>query len=369
MDDVKQEFLEHAILRQRLNSCDAIREFIHRYKRSENNEFMWNLVYDPVFKYLCVQNCAFQILNQMGCKHTKQLFNCSLNYRAKIIRSGNIAASPIVFNRQNANDFLLPFVGYKGFSASDGEAVWKENLEVLKSGMPFIAIVDVYHVWYRNEYRKVHGSHAVIVGGFNAREEKVKVIDWYDPYYFQGDICLNEFILARNSNNPKCNNPFSGAPISNEWIYIYPQKCEIKIEKCLLENIRNCLVYKMNDSSVTFGTESINNLIELIRQNAETEFYSSLYNELFPLLRIYGLLCCNILDFSLENSYISQYVEEFVNYKRDFERILFCLLKTSFRSTEFARNILCDELRAFLNSSLRVFSLLNVIYNLIQERI
>lgn len=329
---------------------------------------MWNLVYDPVFKYLCVQNCAFQILNQMGCKCTKQLFNCSLNYQAKIIETGNIAESHIVFNKTNTNNFLLPFVEYKVFSAADYEIVWKENLEILKSGMPFIAIVDVYYMWYRNEYRKVHGSHAVIVVGFNPREEKVKIVDWYDPYYFHGEICLKEFIMARNSNNPKCNNPFSGVPIANEWIYIYPQKCEIKIEKCLLENIRNCLVYQMSDSCITFGVESINNIIKLIKESATTEFYSSLHNELFPLFRIYGLLCCNISDFSHENSYISQYVKEFVNYKKDFERVLFCILKTSFRGTEFMRNILYDELQVFLNSSLRVFDLLDTIYKLIQER-
>ena len=203
------------------------------------NEYMRNLVYEPVFKYLCVQNCAFQILNQMGYKHTKQFFNCSLNYQAKIIMADNNAAPHVSFYRPNTNDFLLPFVKYEVFSAANDVMVWKENLEVLKFGMSFIAIVDVYHMWYRNEYQKVHGSHAIIVVGYDERGEKVKVIDWYDPYYFCGEISLKEFLLARNSDNPKCNNPFSGIPVVNEWIYIYPQKCEIKVDICLLENIRN----------------------------------------------------------------------------------------------------------------------------------
>ena len=330
---------------------------------------MWDLVYEPVFKYLCVQNCAFQILNQMGCKHTKQFFNCSLKYQAKIIRAGNNVASHISFNRPNTNDFLLPFIKYEVFSATDDVIVWQENLEVLKSGMPFIAIVDVFYMRYRNEYRKVHGSHAVIVVGYDVRGEKVKVIDWYDPYYFCGYICLKEFILARNSDNPKCNNPFSGVPLTNEWIYIYPQECEIKGEICLIENIRNSLLYKVSDSYTTFGVESIKNLIDLMKLNTDGEFYRLLHNELFPLLRIYDLLCCNITDFSRENPYISQYVKDFADYKTVFERVLFCILKTSIKNTDLMRNTLYDELQVFLDRSLRVFELLQVLYELINERI
>lgn len=37
-DDVKQELLEHTISCQRLNSCDAIRELIHRVENIDGKD-------------------------------------------------------------------------------------------------------------------------------------------------------------------------------------------------------------------------------------------------------------------------------------------------------------------------------------------
>lgn len=44
-DDVKQELLEHTISCQRLNSCDAIRELIHRVENIDG-KVINSIIYD-----------------------------------------------------------------------------------------------------------------------------------------------------------------------------------------------------------------------------------------------------------------------------------------------------------------------------------
>jgi hypothetical protein len=125
---------------------------------------MINFRYDPVFKYLCVQNCIFHILNTLGCENSKHIMRCPINYQAEKLQISSLRSGfNISFKRPNSTKRVLRFVDVKAFSSQDAETIWSENKEMLKNRMPFIAMVDVYYLYYRKEYGKLHGSHAVIV--------------------------------------------------------------------------------------------------------------------------------------------------------------------------------------------------------------
>lgn len=47
-----------------------------------------------------------------------------------------------------------------------------------------------------------------------------EIIDWYGPYFYIGEIPYDEYLNARNSDNPNDVNPFSGFKINNYWYKI-----------------------------------------------------------------------------------------------------------------------------------------------------
>ena len=307
---------------------------------------MKSFKYDPVFKYLCVQNCIFHILNILGCKNSKHLMRCPINYHAKknyLLEDKSVYK--ILFQKPNTNQCMLSLVDFKVFSSEDTEKIWSENKKMLNHGMPIIALVDVYYLHYRKEYQNLHGSHAVIVVDYYEDKGSVKIVDWYEPYFFIGLVKLNDFIRARNSENPKCANPYSGTPISNEWLYIFPNKYEVTKEDCLLENLS--LSLRINDSKEEiYGTNSIKQIIILTESNSSKEYFKELHENLFPLWRLYDLLFSNIQE--VINNYSNKLcLNTLLEYKNKFHELLFLILKLSVKFNEKSHEQLLKNIEAF----------------------
>lgn len=94
-------------------------------------------------------------------------------------------------------------------------------------------------------------------------------MDWYEPYFFIGLIKLNDFIKARKSDNPKCDNPYSGTSISSEWLYVRPNKYKISKRDCLLENLSLSLNFNHSNEAEIYGVNSIEHLIRLTESKTD----------------------------------------------------------------------------------------------------
>lgn len=326
---------------------------------------MERLKYDPVLKYLCVHNCIFHILSISGCEDSKHFLRCPINYHAiKTCSPEDNGTYKLLFRKPRTNECALPFVQLKVFSSEDTETVWNENKQMLKNGMPFIALVDVYYLHYRKEYQRLHGSHAVIVVDYYEEKDSVKIIDWYEPYFFIGLIKVNQFIMARSSENPKCANPFSGVPILNEWLYVFPNKYDVTKEDCLSENLSLSFVRSHNKEEI-YGSSSIEYIIQSAEKNFCKEYFRELHENLFPLWRLYELLFSNIQEVICDYSCMLEYLDPLAEYKNRFQQLLFLILKLSIKDDGNLNKHFLQVLKAFYCSTKELYDILQVIYSLL----
>lgn len=325
---------------------------------------MINLKYDPVFKYLCVQNCIYHVLNTLGCNSSKQLMRCPINFCAQKIYDPD-SVYKILFKKPNTNECVLPFVDIKIFSSEDEKKIWDENKTMIKNGMPFIAMVDVYYLHYRKEYHVLHGSHAVIVVDYFENNDSVKIVDWYEPYFFIGLIKRKDFMKARSSENPKCDNPYSGIAIMNEWIYIVPKKYENSAKDCLLENLSLSLNISEDNTEKMYGISSIESIIRLTANGASNTYFKELHETLFPLWRLYDLLFSNIQEVLCNYSGNQKYINFLLEYNTKFHELLFLILKLSIRNNETSYNHFLKIINLFYNSTIKLYDILHNIYTLI----
>ena len=172
------------------------------------------------------------------------------------------------------------------------DRIFYQNLDKL----PVIVLVDVYYLPYRKEYLQYHASHAVILTGYNANEEFVKIIDWYAPYFYKGGLSLQDYRLARTSPNLKDVNPFSGFAINNYWYKLSDLHGKDLTTETLHKNLGDFICSESDDErkiyTGAYAIDIIVNKIERELENDKREFpklCKHIHDELFLFYRSFVL--------------------------------------------------------------------------------
>lgn len=254
-----------------------------------NHEF----VYDSVFHFVCLKNCIRQILNYYGVQNSLFYINCvpDITYES----DNNSNGKYFVAYQSNLTPILPNYINklkHFTYSEADSQKAWDDALLRINDGYPIIAMVDTYELTYREkDYHKNHGSHAIIVYGYDPSHEEVKIIDWYEPFFFKGKISKKEYLNARNSTNSYSNNPFSGHSLENEWFYLCKHGWIEDSNKLLKESLNLYLLYNLDvtlkpeKENTYVGVKALKILFEkfssinLPSKTIVEEFYNNIYSE------------------------------------------------------------------------------------------
>lgn len=302
----------------------------------------YNFEYLQQFHYLCIQNCLYQLLSFFGYRNANQYMDCAFNIC--------IYKDKITFLRQKMTDIVIPPIknNIKIRTVISKNNAWSFNREILKNKEIFIAIVDVYYLYYRKEYEKIHGAHAVIVIGYDDNAHLVNIVDCYEPYFFNGNINLDDFLRARSSNNPKDNNPYSGWPIYNKWIEVKPNFPALSSKDCILINIRNTLFSynsKNDNPNILCGIDALKYLYDIsVSQELNQEFWSNLHNDMFSIWRLFNLFVFNFSEVAAECNYLWRGMNLLNEYNSNFQELLYVILKQSIKESVNSLNRFCKLL-------------------------
>jgi len=266
-------------------------------------------------KYLCSKSCAYQILEFLGYKNPLQY-----------IYIGCFPSICVFKDHFIANGKITKICGEHSFIVEGKGKLFNEvfslNKEQLEKGINPIVIVDTYYLPYRIEYHKSHGAHAVILTGYS--DNYVEIIDWYAATFFKGNISIQDFIMARNSNCNDFSNPFACVPITNTWYYVDVSKIDEEIKnKIIFENL-SVLTYQVESKNNNFekaGKECLDYLQNIVKksstcnENNKSVIMKKIHDALFPFLCTSKLMVVylNNLDLNYDLSILKGVIYQVVD--------------------------------------------------------
>ena len=179
------------------------------------------LTYYAGYESFCYQNSLRLILESYGVEYAPLYINAALSLNMVVENDSDIEFS----FAEKARSFLPEYASKdnriyypEGIDPID---VFKENVKMVNDKDTAIIVgADLYYLPYLEYYHKKHGAHTFILCGADLENYKVQLVDWYEPWFHKGEMDTDEFILARNSENPKDEHIYSGTPIRNNWTEI-----------------------------------------------------------------------------------------------------------------------------------------------------
>lgn len=186
-----------------------------------NSFWKSELPYYKGYESFCYQNSLRLILESYGVEYAPLFINASLSLNMDIESD-----SVIKFVKAESARSFLPEYADKDKRIyypknTDPIEVFKENISMVNDKNTAIIVgVDLFHLPYLEYYHKKHGSHTFIMCGADIDDNRIDIIDWYEPWFHKGSMDKDEFLLARNSENPKDEHIYSGKPIRNNWTHI-----------------------------------------------------------------------------------------------------------------------------------------------------
>lgn len=185
------------------------------------NFFNEKLKYYSGYESFCYQNSLRLILESYGIEYAPLYINAALSLNVDIDNNLTIK----FFFAQHSRSFLPEYASkdnriYYPLNVNPLE-VFKENMEMVNNNKTAIIVgTDLFYLPYLDYYHKRHGSHTLILCGSDIDNNMVDIVDWYEPWFYKGKMDKSEFILSRNSLNPKDSHFYSGNPIRNNWTEI-----------------------------------------------------------------------------------------------------------------------------------------------------
>lgn len=248
----------------------------------------FNLPYSRAFHFVCLKNCIRQILNYYGVDGSLFYINCVPDITLE--RQNDLCDEYVVAYQSNLSPILPPYSNrLKKFTykEKDYQKAWNDVILKVQAGYPVITMVDTFELRYRNkDYRKNHGSHAIIVHNYDSVSEKLKIIDWYEPFFYKGSISKAEYLAARNSSNTYSNNPFSGHALENEWFFLTKEGWDEEQRTLLMDSFRLYLEYNSSSSTserigTYIGINALEKLAEKLEAMSFTNKIEDFYNDIY----------------------------------------------------------------------------------------
>lgn len=108
------------------------------------------------------------------------------------------------------------------YISDDSSVAYSRLKELLDSGKPVIAAVDLYYMSYHRAFGKEHGLHCVVITGYNEKEGYFELFDKFalSSSDFDGKLPIDEVIMGRKSDNPLPWGDRTNRPVRNLWMEI-----------------------------------------------------------------------------------------------------------------------------------------------------
>lgn len=239
------------------------------------------------YKSFCFQNCLRILLRSERIKCPELYVNAALGI------SCQIEFDKISINvGKNMRGLLPSFEGsYQRIYNPNNKSVnvLYDNFKYLeKKKKPMIIGVDTYYLPYASNYKKNHAIHTALLVGYDLDKRNVYIIDWYDPWFFWGEVTFEQCIAARSSTNPYDGTVFSGRPIENNYT-VFENITEVDTDKLVFEMLK-CSYDKCsapNKEGKSFGVNAYLMLKEYIANNYDKFDATNLCYQIFEIINRY----------------------------------------------------------------------------------
>lgn len=246
------------------------------------------LSYDDAFEYYCFKNCYLQILRYYGIRHPEYYIETNLDW--KWMRSDE---QPFGYEFQTGDK-------YSGLVSPCGEkvrlqtvrndtpaAIWEKNLQCLDQSLPVTAAVDVFYLPYTPYFQKKHSFHSLIICGVHS--DKAEILDWYTPWFYQGQVSMELLDKARRSANNQAG-LLGSIAIEYAWAVIEKEAWQEYTKQELVEITVSDLLSSyyggMENAVMSTGKKALTTLMKFVLQMEEESeskknFLEGLYYQLY----------------------------------------------------------------------------------------
>lgn len=317
-----------------------------------NNLYNSELTFLDGFETFCYQNCQRILLQAQGLDYPELYINeaLSFNYNQKNDDVYTVYGSRSLLPSLETNVKRLYFDDKLEMVTE----VFMQNVEYLdKNELPIIVGVDTFYLDYAINYQKNHAIHTLIMCGYDLDKSEVYVIDWYKPWFFKGIIKLEDFLKARNSENPYDGTMFSGEPIKNNWAFINKLEPE-PVNKLFSELIKTCIknYYEKDEHDyIKKGIEAFYAVKEKLLNSDDIKIYGDFYKRLLKISKRYKLFREALISYrnKSESKDVDE-VLEIINRQIDnWDILLMVILKGSMKLTEKIKDRVSQNFDVLIN--------------------
>lgn len=297
---------------------------------------LWNseLTYYEGYESFCYQNSLRLILESYGVDYAPLYINASLGLNMAVKNDSDIEFS---FG-ENARSFLPEYASKDNriyyLKGTDPLDVFKENVKMVNDNNTAIIVgADLYYLPYLEYYHKKHGAHTFILCGADLENDTVQLVDWYEPWFHKGEMYTDEFILARNSENPKDEHIYSGTPIRNNWTEISRDGWDA-VPSYLISTVLGLSREQYFETSDNNGCLCFRRIVELLGKFANDEndhrsVMKSVHMGLFDTLKRFKFLKQYLQIAQGYNCNSEKAIEKIDKYVAYFDSTLMLVYKTT----------------------------------------
>lgn len=257
--------------------------------------FNRDYTYYDEYQYSCTHNCCRQLLEYFNVKHADFYINTALDLAIEEREDSLYKYRPIIDPSPFLPKYMDKFHEYIP-EDQDYSEVWEINKSKIDEGIPIIVCVDVYYLRYTPVYLRDYYIHDFLLCGYSEVDKNVKVVDWYEPWFFKGKLSLEEFKQARFLDNPEMRYLNHGKSVSNSWIEVDRDGWKAEVRDLLYDTVslsrdqyfgRN----RRSGKNIQYGYDSMNLIISRLRNCIDEdpklykEYYKFLHRQLYLLLQ------------------------------------------------------------------------------------
>lgn len=292
------------------------------------------LTYYAGYESFCYQNSLRLILESYGVEYAPLYINAALSLNMNVENDSDINFSFVKDSRSFLPEYAEKDKRIYYPEGTDPIDVFKENVKMVNEKETAIIVgADLFYLPYLEFYQKRHGAHTFILCGADTENNKVQIVDWYEPWFHKGEMDTEEFILARNSENPADKHIYSGTPIRNNWTKISPDGWEAPPDH-LISTVLRLSRQQYFESGDNNGCLCFGRITDLLKkfandENDHRDAMKSIHMGLFDTLKRFQFLKQYLEISQKYNCDSDAIIEKIDKYISIFDSTLMLIYKTT----------------------------------------
>lgn len=315
-------------------------------------KYIHDIYYDKLescdgYESYCYQNCQRIVLEHEYGREALLMINTALSVEC-------VDKREIMITEKDGMRSLLPSVDMfvKRFYYDTNEnmrMVFEDNIKfIYQNQKPIIVGADTYYLPHSTNYKKKHAKHTMILCGYDLEGATVYIIDWYKSWCYRGEMSIEQFLKARNSQNVDDGTFYSGTPIGNNWAYIE------KIEQYDIDELFYETVSLSKDNYFNEDSNGIMSILESLKEYISSlddeKSYDRLFFEIYTLVNRKKIFLEYIQVYSnLKNYDYKEFVETLKKIIASWDVFVVLLLKQSKRYSEKTRKRLVKKMTELID--------------------